>query len=236
MSYNVKLAKLFGLYSSVYLNLLIDCHFSKGDEEYIKLSREDIYNLTGIDEEMQEKTEENLRSYNLLEMSKLRNSSTKNYYKLNIDLLIKILTSDSKDIEDELNKTVEAFKKATKPPSKVSKRASIIMALKKSIKTDDIIAREALENWIDNIYQKTGYLSKDAVNFMEDELAKRANKKITIFRELCKTASRLVYKDPKWVLVNYDQNNNSNLVLNTVSQEEVDNNIEQLKNYKGETF
>ena len=54
MSYNIKLAKLFGIYSSAFINLLLDLHFSKPkDEEYIKLSREDIYNLSGMDEEKQ---------------------------------------------------------------------------------------------------------------------------------------------------------------------------------------
>ena len=236
MSYNVKLAKLFGLYSSVYLNLLIDCHFQK-DDEYIKLSRDDIYNLTGIAEEMQEEAEKNLISYNLIEVSKLRNSSSKNYYKLNTDLLTKILTSSSDEIEEELSKTVEAFKRATKPPKSVSKRACVIINLKKAIKTTDSVARAALEDWIDAIYKKLGYLAKAGVEYMEDELSKASNKKITVFRELCKTAARVVYKEPKWVLVKYEEaNGKSSLILNNVSQDDIDDNLKQLKNYNGETF
>lgn len=238
MSYNIKLAKLFGIYSSAFINLLLDLHFSKSrDEEYIKLSREDIYNLSGMDEEKQKEVEENLVCYRLIELSPLRNSSSKNYYKLNIDLLTQILSSNDEHLEEELQKTFTTFKKATEPPKTLSKRAAIIKNLKLAIKTKDEVARQALEDWIDAIMQKSGYLAKNAVEYMEEQLQLYSKNKITLFRELCKLVSRLAYKDPKWVIKNYEENNSSNpLQLNNLSQAEVDENIEKLKNYDGETF
>ena len=85
--------------------------------------------------------------------------------------------------------------------------------------------------------QKSGYLAKNAVEYMEEQLQLYSKNKITLFRELCKLVSRLAYKDPKWVIKNYEENNSSNpLQLNNLSQAEVDENIEKLKNYDGETF
>ena len=239
INYNINFAKLFGVYSAVYLNVLINCYFSMKDEnDYIKLSRDDIYNLSAIEEDKQLEVEQNLVEYNLIEVSKLRNSSSKNYYKLNLELLNKLFISDSKEIQKELDKSSKIFKQATKPPAKVSKRAAIILNLKNNVKTDDSISKEALQDWVDAIYQKSGYLSKQAVEYMEDQLLLYSNKKITVFRELCKLAARVVYKDPKWVITKYEEekNTNSTLHLNNINQEDIDSNLEGLKNYKGETF
>ena len=116
INYNINFAKLFGVYSAVYLNVLINCYFSMKDEnDYIKLSRDDIYNLSAIEEDKQLEVEQNLIEYNLIEISKLRNSSSKNYYKLNLELLNKLFISDSKQIQKELDKSSKIFKQATKP-------------------------------------------------------------------------------------------------------------------------
>lgn len=237
MSYNIKLAKLFGIYSSAFINLLLDLHFSKSkEEEFIKLSRDDIYNLLGMDEEKQKEVEDVLSSYNLIEVFPLRNSSSKNYYKLNLDLLTRILDSNDERLEEELQKTASTFKRATQPPKTLSKRAAIINNLKATIKTKDQATKEALEDWVDAIMQKSGYLAKNAVEYMEEQLQLYSKNRITIFRELAKLASRLAYKDPKWVIKNYEDNNSSSLKLNNISQNEVDENLEKLKNYNGETF
>lgn len=237
MNYNVKLAKLFGLYSSVFLGILIDCHFAKKDD-YIKLSREDIYNISGIDEEKQKEVEDNLRGYKLIEINSVKNSSNKNYYKLNVDLLSQILTSNDERLQEELSKTFEAFEAATKPPRNVSKRSAIILNLKKSITIQDPESKNNMEEWIDAVMQKSGYLSKVAVEDMGDQLMKYSKNKVTLLRELTRLAAKVAYKDAKWVITKYEQDNlsNSNLRLNNLSQEEVDENINQLKNYKGETF
>lgn len=239
ITYNVKLAKLFGVYSSIFLNLLIDFSFSN-QEEFIKLSRDDIYNITGIEEEKQLDLEDNLKGYHLIEISPLRNSSSKNYYKLNLELLSSILLNENKEIKDELAKTFDAVKAATKPPAKVSKRACIITNLKNAIQTTDELSKQYLEDWIDAVMQKTGYLSKTAVEYMEQELKNYAHNSIRLQRELYNTAARVAYKEPQWVITKYEQlqadKKGTGLSLNNVNQTEVDENLEQLKNYQGEKF
>lgn len=236
ITYNNKLAKLFGVYSAIYLGFLIDYQILN-KEEYIKLSRLEIYNLTAIEEEKQLEIEQNLISYNLLEMAKVKNSNSKNWYKLNVELLLKIITSDSCDqLQEELEFQATAFKKATKPPSSVSKRAAIIANLKLNIKTTDPECKAILEDWIDAVYQKVGYLSKQAIIFMEEQLLTYSNNNLVLFKELCKLAARLAYKDPKWVITKYEQDTGTSLHLNNLSESEINDNIEQLKNYKGESF
>lgn len=236
VTYNNKFAKLFGVYSAIYLNFLMD-YYILNQEDYIKLSRLEIYNLTAIEEEKQLEVEQNLLNYNLIEIAKVKNSNNKNWYKLNIDLLEKIIQTDSCDqLQEELIVQADAFKKATKPPSSVSKRASIIANLKTNIKTSDPECKSILSDWVDAVYQKTGYLSKQAIIFMEEQLLSYSNNNLTLFKELCKLAARVAYKDPKWVITKYEQENNTTLHLNDSSQSEINANIEQLKNYKGESF
>lgn len=240
VSYNLKLAKLFGINSAIFLSILIEYNTLKNNEdEYIKLSRSDIYNLTGIDEQTQSQIEDNLKYYNLIEITPLRNSSFKNYYKLKIDNLIHIIESDTDTVQEELNKTYELYKQAAKDkePKSVSKRAMIIKNLKNNITIEDSECINSLQSWIDNIMQKLGYLSKEQVHYMCDELVKYSKNSIKVLRILCNTAARTVYKDPKWVIKNYEDNKQSNnLLLNNLDQQEVNDNIQKLRKYEGETF
>lgn len=240
ISYNSKLAKLLGVYSSIYLSLLIDLYSLK-HEEFIKLSRDDIYNITAIEEEKQLEVEDNLKAYNLVEISPLKNSSSKNYYKLNTELINKIIMNEEKEVKDELDKTFDKMKIATKAPAKVSKRACIIDSLKKAIQTQDALSKGYLEDWVDAAMQKTGYLSKRAVEYMEQELKNYAHGSIRLLRDLYNTAARLGYKEPQYVINKYEQlqrdkHNTESLNLNNVSQEQVNMNIQKLKDYEGETF
>ena len=237
LNYNVGFAKLFGLYSAVYLNLLLNLYPSR-ENDLIKISRDEIYGLSGIDQDKQLEVEENLISYNLLEVNKVRNSSNKNYYKLNVELLTNIVCSPNKDIEQILNSVQIPKKPATKSPSKVSKRAIIIDSLKSNIITQDEKCRNLLTEWIDAVMQKTGYLSKLAVQYMEQKIFEYSKNSITKARNLCEIAARLAYKDPQWVIKKYEEEKgiNNNLVFTAVNQTEIDNNLNELKNYKGEVF
>ena len=86
--------------------------------------------------------------------------------------------------------------------------------------------------------QKTGYLSKLAVQYMEQKIFEYSKNSITKARNLCEIAARLAYKDPQWVIKKYEEEKgiNNNLVFTTVNQTEIDNNLNELKNYKGEVF
>ena len=127
MSYSVNLAKALGVYSAIYTNLLIDMYVLNKKEEYIKLSRDEIYTLTGIEEDLQLKAEDNLMAYHVIEMTPVKNSSSKNYYKLNLALIEKLITKDSNEIGEELQDTNNPlFTALTKAPAKVSKRQKIV--------------------------------------------------------------------------------------------------------------
>lgn len=235
--YNIKLAKLIGVYSSIYLIYLLNLS-SNNQDEYVKLSRLDIYNSTGIEENKQLEIEQNLIEYKLLEMNKVKNSGSKNYYKLNLELIIKFLTKDDKDIIDDLKIVKHLYNPLTKVPSQFSKRSAIIKALKDAIKTQDCKCRNLLQDWIDGVYQKSGYLSKRGLEHMEEELLKYSNNNNKVFEDLCELAARVVYKDPKWIIVKYEEEHNisSNIIQNQVDQQIINDNINKLKDYKGDVF
>lgn len=237
ITYNVKLAKLIGVYSSIFINVILDMHISKPSDEYVMISRKDIYELCAIDNDKQEEIENNLKYYNLLEMSPVKNSSLKNYYKLNTSKVEELLSNKLEESEKELNKTYELFKDSIKKPKTMSKRAIIIDNLKKAITIKDEESNAYLCEWIDAVMQKTGYLSKVAVEEMCTQLSQHIGRKTTQLREICKLAAILAYKDAKWVIKKYDENiSNNSLILNNLNQEEIDENINELQNYKGETF
>lgn len=234
VNYNVKLAKIFGVYSAIFINLLIDYHF-RAEDGYIKLARVDIYNLTGIEEDKQIEVEENLVSCNLIQVNKLKNSSSKNYYNLNMETLNKILISDDLTNDEGLKQTL---RNAPKAPKTTSKRSNIINSLKSCITVEDEKSREYLKDWVDAVMQKSGYLSKVGVECMCEDLIKYSDKKVTLLRDLCKLAAKLGYKDSKWVIKNYQDNQivSNNLSLTHDKQVDIDENISKLKNYAGDTF
>lgn len=238
-NYNLRLAKLFGINSAIFLSLLLDYYYVlKDKEEYIKLSRQEIYDLTAMNEDIQKQVEENLSEYNLIKISPLRNNSNKNYYKIDIELLTKIIVENNNDVEKALSEALSMFIKAGEAPRKVSKRTAIINNLKQNITLKDPQCLEYLTTWIDEVMQKSNYLSKNAVVYMCEQLQKYSGEDLNKLRDLCKVASIVVYKDPKWVIKKYEDTKQSqnNLVLNDLQEDEIKDNLEKLQNYEGETF
>lgn len=241
MSYNLKIASIFGVCSAIMLGLLIDAKQEAVimdkliDDKFFLLTRQQIYDLTGLDDLKQLEVEDALKECNLIEVTPVKNNSEKFYYSLDEDLLMKFLMAKSNEEAKKLL-TKSAQKKSlisiprTAAPSK---RSTYINGLKKSLKEDDIVVRENLCNWIDAVYANPkGFLSASSIEqclkTLNEFTRGDKDKKIEIIQIAIKNGSRNL----DWAMEEYQKKHPVNKLNLTdyTSPEDLKNNIEKIKN------
>lgn len=240
MTYNLKMATIFGVCSAIFLSLLIDTKeenlYQLVDEKYFMLSRQTIYDYTGLDDLKQLEVEDNLKECNLIEVLPVKNNSDKFYYSLDENLLQKFLEAKSTEDAKKLL-TKSARKKSlisvprTTPPSK---RALYIDNLKKSIKEEDVLLREDYLNWIDSVYgNPKGYLSVSSIQQCIKTLNEFSKGNKQLERDIVKIAIKNGWRNIDWAIQEYKDKNMStkNLTITEDIPSEVDleENIKKIK-------
>lgn len=216
-SYNITLASVLGLYSAVYLSLLINENLTK-KEEYISISRKKISAITGLNELEQQSAEENLISYSLINVKKSNNLRIT----LNEELILQLLTDPHLQLTQKVQKSPK------------TKKERIAEGLKNLITVPDDLCVQYLGDWIDVCVQKYGLLSKTAIKDVCTQVLDIANGDLTLLRSMCKEIAALGYKNYNYALEKYTKTDLKH--LNNLSQECINNNIDSLKNYGGELF
>ena len=213
--YNIDIAKIFGVYTSILLSCL--------DKEYlyqsrnkllngnntIPLSRSEIYERTALDDESQVEAEIALISVGILVTKPLQNVPNKNYYVINYNKLLEILSS-SKPEEAVLSEKAKQFIK-TPRVEPISKRQSHIISLKKKVKSKDPVVQTYLLEWIDAVYSNPkGFLSPSGVVIAQQELeaycSDNQEKQIMILKIAIKGGLR----DLTWAIETYEKQFKSN--------------------------
>ncbi len=228
ISYNVRVADIFGLNSAVLISILITEHHrvklsgKERQDKYISLSRDDIFDKMFIDDSKQIEIEDNLISCNILHRKDFRNNDRKKYYYLDIDMLSKVLS-----IEDG-SKREEFFKKSnTKIVSKekpMSKRQAMILNIKKGLQSEvDKELYPYVCEWVDEVWGKGKYLSKRGVLINLEEIS-RFDKRVQI--EILQTLAKKAWTDNKYAL-EYMNKFGNKLVMNNSTRETAD--VEQVK-------
>ena len=99
-SYNLDVAKVFGVKASIFLSCIDNQYNYQFRNNLLNannttaISRSEIYELTGLDDSEQIEVEIALSECSVLTVKPLQNVPNKNYYILDKDQLIKIITSD----------------------------------------------------------------------------------------------------------------------------------------------
>lgn len=218
-SYSVELAKKIGPLSSIYLSVLnLMCIYQH--EFTISATRNDIYNLSGIEESKQLEIEMYLTKLNILSVKPFRGSNEKNHYTINYLIIKNIINQSVSTIEtlDSIKASVVDKKKKT------SKKESKIDRLKKSISVDDTVVKQNLCDWIDSVIEKGGYLTTQSVKINIDELTKFSSNK-DIQNQVIKMATKNCWRDLSWAM---DRLKNQNKIFSESS-----NNFEKYSNIKG---
>lgn len=197
VSYNIKLAELLGLHTAIYLSELMNINDkairkNKLDDNYFKLKREYIKDRTTLEEKEQLSIEENLIKLGILEKG-----NTEDELSLNITTLTTIMMSADEQLIDNIKKLNKVKNKKT------TKKEQIKLNLKKSLIVENIELREAYEKWIDAVYEKEGWMTKEAVNYGQEIIDNASNRDLDIALGILKVATVNAYRDMSWAVNAY---------------------------------
>ena len=151
-SYNIDIAKLFGINSAILLTCLDMeyCYQKRNnkilDNDAISLSRAEIYERTALDDTQQSDVEFSLIECGVLSMKPVQNSSSKNYYIINFIQLEKILSSSNPADIISSEKADQFIRGRRKEP--LSKRQTYINKLKTKIKVEDPIVQQYFVDYV----------------------------------------------------------------------------------------
>ncbi len=197
--FNVKLAHILGLNSSIYLSQIMDINEKairkeKTDKNFFTIDREYITKRTTITEKEQKEIENNLIKIGVLERS-TENADT---ILLNITVLTSILMSP----DEELIKDISSL---SKPKQKRTKADAIKDSLKQNIVTTNLELRNAYISWIDAVYEKDGFMTKQAVVAAQARVDEFSNRNLDIALKVLEIASINGYRDITWAINAYNK-------------------------------
>lgn len=210
--YNVDVAKIFGVCTSVFLSC-IDIEYDKqfrtnqlNANNTMSLSRSEIYERTGLDDEKQLDVELSLKECNVLITKPVKNVPNKNYYILDKEQLFKILNaSNPSDVISSEKAKQFIHGKRVEP---VSKRQTHITQLKKKVNVEDPVLQDYFIQWIDAVYSNPkGFLSPSGVVFAQQELLEYAKGNQAKQLDIIKIAIKGGMRDITWAIQDYEKIN-----------------------------
>lgn len=211
-SFNIKLASIIGLHEAIYLNALIEINEKavrkkKVDEEnFFTLDRDYIKERTTITCKEQGQIEATLEE---LEIIKIKN---KDSIFIDFSTVISIMKNEDENLNKDL--TLIRAKK-----SKRTKAEIIVANLKNAIKTDNYELKQAYNSWIDGVYAKQGWMTKQAVINGEKLVDDFADHNLDVALAVINIAAINAYRDIQWAINYYKSNkkleiNNTRVVKN----------------------
>lgn len=200
-SYNVDVAKVYGVRSAVFLSFLFR-KLAESSEDSVSIERSTIYENTGLDEKEQMDIESSLSDIKVICVEKFRGSETKNHYKFDEKMFVSIQTHTS--LDDLINE--EPVKQQRQSVQKrTTKRDLLIKHLKSSISVESEVLRQSLCDWIDSVYSNPkGFLSVQSVSLSVKELFDFTEKEDTQI-EIMNIAIRGGFRDLSWAINKYEQ-------------------------------
>lgn len=212
-SYNLEIAKVFGVLTAVFLKCIDDeILFQErnkliSEDKTISLSRAEIYARTALDDDKQIDIEFALQECGVLIVKPLKNVPNKNYYIFNQEQLIKIMVAEDPSEVLGTEKAKQFTKGARIEP--LSKRQNRIIGLKKKITIEDPVVKQYLVDWIDAVYsrQKGGFLSPTGVTIAQEELIAYAKDNQEKQIAILKIAIKGCLRDLTWAIEQYEKQN-----------------------------
>lgn len=190
LSYNVSIAKKIGVVCAILVSV-IDSSIMEDDK--VMLSREYIFNRSGIDEQAQEEAEEKLKSIGVLKIRKSRGSDDKNYYTLNYEKLGETFCSPDSAVESLVSVKTPKQKKMTK-------KEAVIVGLKRSVSGDiDPVIKQYIFDWIDSVIESGNYLTKQSVSINIKQLIEFSKNQKDLI-DVLQIATKNSYRDLSWAM------------------------------------
>lgn len=197
--FNVKLAQILGLNTSIYLSQLMDINEKairkdKLNENFFTIDRSYIEKRTTLNEDTQKDIENNLIKIGVLE----RSADNADMLLLNITVLTSIMMSPDEDLIKNVSKLAKV--KNTK-----TKQQKIVENLKSNVVTINPELRQAYFDWIDAVYAKDGFMTKQAVISAQSTIDSFSNRNLDVALKILEIASINGYRDVQWAINNYNK-------------------------------
>lgn len=201
--FNVKLAQILGLHTSIYLALIMDINEkairkSKTNKDFFTIDRKYVTSRTTLPEEEQKDIETNLIKIGILEKS----PTDANTIQLNLTTLTSILMTPDESLLKDISKKVKAAPVKNSTSSKIDKIAA---DLKSNILTTNPDLRLAYCNWIDAVLQKDGFMNKTAVMAGQAAASRFSNRNIQVELKVLEIATINAYRDINWAINSYNK-------------------------------
>lgn len=212
-SFNIEVAKVFGLASAVYISEIININEkalrkNKVEEGYFVVDRDYVTSRTTLKADEQYNIDNQFNSLKIIEID----TNNKNRITLNIETLTSVLLTDDEKLIKELHTVVS--------PKRRTKKQVITDNLKDSIKTTNTELRNAYCEWIDAVMQSKS-LTKSAVKQAENFIENLNCRNLDAALYIINYSAAHAYIDLQWGLQNYNQLYHTNIQLNTVSNNNV---------------
>lgn len=205
ISFNITIAKVFGLNAAVYcselLNIYKKCELKNKfvDDNYFKLDRKYIFDRTSLSIEDQIKVDANLMKVNIISKHK----DDPDIIKFDFELLYSIASSEDLKLLDKVSKKV----KINSPKgTRESMRQRMINDVKNSIECSNYELLTALRNWVDSIFANpNGYLSKSVVKIFQTTLNNYTKGDLDLALRIVEIATTQGYKNCEWAINVYEK-------------------------------
>lgn len=240
-TYNVRVAKVFGLCSAVYLSLMMSEQVKAIQEKklynnkYFSIARDTIYDRTTLSHNKQKEIEENLIDCQVLLMIPFPNNSKKFYYFIDLDKL-SLIVKNYKETEPSMSPETKKPKALIPPeamPKMTAKQREIQTAMKAVNELDNDIY-ELIKQWVEVLVTKNGYCAQSQlrINLQDLEAFAKGNKQVKI--DILRMAVKTGWKDIQYCITDYKKMNTSrnsaeNKYQATQSQEQKQADLDKLK-------
>lgn len=211
-SYNVEIAQLFGLETAVYLNALIEINEkairkNKLINEHFLIDRKYISDRTTLKQNQQKQIEENLVR------AKIIHKNNDDCIKVNIDVLAGLMLKENEKVANNLSSLLNVSPKE-------AKAKNILNNVKRHINlTYPEDMRLAYSEWLDVVYSKFGFVSKQMIINAQACVDKEANHDVNKAIEIIHIASANGWKDMTYAVNQYRQRNSG---LTQVTQNSIE--------------
>lgn len=208
VSYNVKLAHLLGLNTSIYLTELLNINTKaiakqKMTDEFFTVDRKYITLRTTMDISEQKEIENQLLDLGILKKSEIKD----NILSLDITRITSILMSNDEKLIEKIKKT--SIKSKNTGEGKITKRQAQANNLKQFINCDNQELREAYLDWIDGVYANPkGFLSKKSIEIFQNTIDDFSKRNLDVALQVISIATVNGYRDATWAINVYKKEHN----------------------------
>lgn len=207
LSYNVKLSKMIGVTSAIYISatcLFLNKDNRNSEDSDFTINRTYLTNVSGLTKEEQLEAEKILSHLKLIKVTK---EATLERLKLNPQSIIDLIKETDLDKIEEIRQSLLALKPTiSSADAKEAKRKAIFENLKKFINTPNETLLNAYKRWIDGVYgNPNGFLSAASIEIFQSTIDKYSKGDLNTALAIIEIATVGGYRDASWAIAEYEK-------------------------------